>query len=631
MSDLLGIGLSGLQAAQLGLTTTSHNIANVNTPGFSRQEIVQSTQIPLPTGAGWLGQGTTVDTIKRVFSDFLNRQVVNGEAQTAALDAFNAQIRQIDDLLADPTVGLSPSLQAFFGSVHDLANDPSTLVTRQALIGSAQGLADRLHTLDQRLGELRQGVNSQLATAVTEVNTIAGQIAQLNDHIALAELNPNQPANDLRDQRDQLVVELNRRIGATVVQQGNAYNVFIGNGVPIVVGKNAYAIGVVNSSTDPGRSVVGVVTPGGTVEIQEASLQGGMIGGLLAFRSQGVEPSQNALGRIAIVLADTFNAQHQLGQDLTGALGGNFFNVPAAPSVSASSHNTGSAVLAASFANTGALTTSDYQVEYTGANYVVTRLSDNTQTSGPLPVTVDGVTLTLASGTPNAGDRFLLRPTVNGASGISVAIVDGSRIAAAAPIRSARGAANTGTATISAGAVNSPPPPNANLQQTVTITFTSANTFDVAGVGTGNPTGVAYTSDAAITYNGWTVAISGAAAAGDTFTVSANSGGISDNRNALLLAALQTRSTVGNGTGTYQSAYGQLVSQVGNTTRQAEISLTAQQTFLDQSRQAQQSLSGVNLDEEAANLVRYQQAYQASARVIQVGKEIFADLLLALG
>jgi flagellar hook-associated protein 1 len=240
---------------------------------------------------------------------------------------------------------------------------------------------------------------------------------------------------------------------------------------------------------------------------------------------------------------------------------------------------------------------------------------------------VDGVTLSITSGAMAAGDQFLVRPALPGAGGISLAVSDAAKIAAAAPVRTARGTANTGSATISAGSVNAPPPPNVNLQQPVTITITAANTFNVNGVGTGNPVGVAYTSGGNISYNGWTVQITGTPAVGDTFTIGPNTGGSSDNRNMLLLAGLQTSNTLANGTATYQSAYSQLVSQVGGQTQQAQINAQAQQAFLQQAQQSQQSFSGVNLDEEAANLVRYQQAYQASAKVMQIAEQVFNALL----
>ncbi|MCC7485363.1 MAG: flagellar hook-associated protein FlgK [Burkholderiales bacterium] len=627
MAGLLGIGITGLQAAQLGLSTASHNIVNAATPGYSRQEVVQATLPPQATGNGFIGQGTAVETIRRQFDEFLNREVVIGESQSAALAAFHAQITRVDDLLADPNAGLAPALQSFFNGLHDVANEPGSVVARSALVSAGEGLVSRFRLIDQRLSELRASVNGEIVSTVAGINTFAAEIARLNERIVVAESAVEQPANDLRDRRDQLVLELNRLVGASVTQQGGAYNVFVGNGVPVVIGAQSFALGTLASPTDPGRTVVGIVTPGGVTQIPDDSLQGGSLGGVIAFRGQSLDSTQNALGRIAIVLAGTVNEQHALGQDLAGALGGAFFGVAPA-SVAGSNGNTGNAQLAAAFTDYGALTTSDYRILYDGAAWTVTRLSDGAQQSfAALPATVDGVAISIASGAANANDQFLLRPTALGASGIAMAISDPARVAAAAPIRTAAGAANTGAATISAGAVNAPPPPDANLTQTVTITFTGPGTFNVTGVGTGNPAGVAYTPGAGITYNGWTMAIAGTPAAGDTFTVSANTGGVSDSRNALLLAALQSRGTIAGGTATFQSAYGQLVSRVGDDTRGAGIRADAQQAFLAQAQAARESYSGVNLDEEAANLVRYQQAYQAAARAIQVGSRLFDELL----
>ncbi len=209
-----------------------------------------------------------------------------------------------------------------------------------------------------------------------------------------------------------------------------------------------------------------------------------------------------------------------------------------------------------------------------------------------------------------------------------MALTDARSIAAAAPIRTAASNGNSGTGAISAGSVNAPPPVNANLTQTVTITFNNPpTTFDVAGTGTGNPAGVAYTAGGSISYNGWTVQIGGTPAAGDVFTISANSAGVADNRNALLLAGLQTGKTLAGGTASYQSAYAQIVSDVGNKTREIQVTATAQESVVKQAEEAQQSLSGVNLDEEAANLLRYQQAYQASGKMIEIADKLFNTLL----
>jgi flagellar hook-associated protein 1 FlgK len=230
-----------------------------------------------------------------------------------------------------------------------------------------------------------------------------------------------------------------------------------------------------------------------------------------------------------------------------------------------------------------------------------------------------------------AGDSFLIQPTRTGATNIALAITDPRAIAAAVPIRTSAALANTGTGSISAGSVNGPPPPNANLTQTVTITFDNPpTTFDVVGTGTGNPTNVAYTAGGNISYNGWTIQISGTPAAGDVFTVELNANGVADNRNGVLLGALQTQNTMESGSATYQSAYSAIVATIGNKARQVEITGQAQQSLLEQAQATRDAMSGVNLDEEAANLLRYQQAYQAAARMIDIASGLFEEIL-ALG
>lgn len=630
-SNILSIGQSALAAAQAGISTTGNNIANAATPGYSRQVVVQSAALPQNYGYGFLGQGTQIDTVKRIYNDFQASQVRATQSTNSSQSTYATQMQQVDNMLADPSAGLSPALQDFFKGVQDLAANPASAPSRQATLSSGQSLATRFQGLNDQLTQMNQGVNSQIASSVGVINTYAQKIAQLNDAITLAQGAANgQPANDLLDQRDQLMMDLSKEINATVVKQDDGkYNVFIGNGQPLVIGNQTFALKTTVSPTDQGRTEVAYATNGNTVIMGENSLTGGNLGGLLAFRSQSLDPAQNALGRVAIGLASTFNAQHRLGQDLNGNMGGDFFTV-ASPRVTASTANAGTGALTATISNASALTASDYRLNFDGTNYNLTRLTDGVITQiTTSPQTVDGVSLSLA-GTMVAGDSFLIRPTVDGAKAFNVAISDTSLIAAAAPIRSAAISTNTGTGSISAGSVNAPPPPNANLQQPVTITFTSATTFDVNGTGTGNPTGLVYTPGANISYNGWSVQIAGAPASGDSFSIDPNTGGVGDNRNALLLGALQTSNTLAGGTTTYQGGYSQLVSSVGNKTNELNVSSTASGNLLTSMVQAQQSVSGVNLDEEATNLLRYQQAYQAAGKVMQIASQLF-NTLLTLG
>jgi flagellar hook-associated protein 1 len=623
---IFGIGVSGLSAAQAGLVTTGHNIANANTPGFHRQAIVQSAALASFTGAGFIGQGVEVDTVRRIYSAFLDRETMHAEARSSYYTAYSSEIEKIDNLLGDPTSGLAPALQRFFEGVHDVSSNPGSLASRQAMLAAGSTLALRFQALQTQLEESNRGVDAQIQSTVTQVNALAREIASINSRITMQQVNPRQPPNDLFDERDQLVSELNKLIGTSVVPQADGtVNVAIGSGQGIVVGGQAFSLAAIPDADAPNRLQVAFVVGTTSVALPRNVLSGGSLGAVLAFRAGPLTDAQNDLGRIAAGLAHTFNAQHRLGQDLLGGMGGDFF-MPVQPVVTPRPGNTGTGAVTATMANVAALTGSDYRLVYTGANYQLTRIRDNvTTTYAALPQTVDGITISLASGAPAAGDSFLIEPTRYSARDFDVAITDPARIAAAAPIKGGAATANMGTGAISGGVVSTPL--DVNLTQPVTITFTSATTFDVTGIGTGAPVGVAYTPGGNITYNGWTVKITGTPAAGDVFTVLPNTGGTGDNRNAALLADLQVAGTLNGGTTSYQAAYARLTSSLGNTAREMQISADAQDTIALRARETQQALSGVNLDEEAANLLRYQQAYQACGKVMQIGSTLFETIL----
>ncbi|SOD41563.1 flagellar hook-associated protein FlgK [Nitrosovibrio sp. Nv4] len=630
-NGIFGIGLSALNAAQQGLLVAGHNVSNAATPGYTRQQIVQSTSAAQATGGGFIGKGVQVDTVRRIYNELLVNQVTQARTESSQLDAYFTQMKQIDSLLADPSgrLGLAPALQEFFGSVQDVATSPSGIAYRQSMLSNAEVLVRRFQSLNDSLDEIRDGVNAQIENSVSLINTLAARISELNATISQAENNAGgQPANDLRDQRDELVTQLNDQVRAKVVEQSDGgYSIFIGTGQSLVVGSTAFELSTIASPVDPHRLEVAYVSGGNSIPVRESSLDGGKLGGLLQFRNEELDAARNGLGRVAIGLAVTFNDQHQLGQDIQENLGGDFFTVPD-PSTTASTRNLGDAVIATEISDPGALTTSDYRLHYDGANYTFTRLNDGvTQTFAGFPQTVDGVRLSFASGAIAAGDEFLIRPTANGAGQIEVAIQDTSLIAAGAPIRTDAPTANTGTGRISAGTVDAPPPPDPDLREPVTFTFTSTTTFDVSGNGTGNPVGITFTPGSPISYNGWTVQITGSPQPGDTFSIGPNTDGAMDNRNALLLGALQSGNTLAGGTASYQSAYGQVVSLMGYKTRELEVTSAAQTALLSQAQALQQSESGVNLDEEAANLLRYQQAYQAASKVIQVATQMFDTLL----
>jgi flagellar hook-associated protein 1 FlgK len=626
-NGIFGVAASGLRAAQAGLATAGHNIANANTPGFHRQVLVQSNAPGQFSGAGFIGRGVEVDTVRRVYSELVDQQAARAQAQAAYYTTYEGQIGQIDNLLSDPDAGLAPELERFFAAVNDVAANPASVPSRQTMLAGASSLVARFQTLDNRLNEINQSINVQIESTVSSVNAYAREIAYINGRIAAE--GQQHPPNDLLDQRDRLIGELNLLVGANVIRNADgSVNVSVGSGQSLVVGQEFLRLSAVPSPEVPEQIDVGYGTGQGRVLLTPNALSGGSLGALLSFRAGALADARNQLGRIAGGLQLAFNEQHRLGQDLRGGAGVDFFSAPKA-AITSRADNDGSAELSATLVGADALVASDYRITYAAGNYRVTRLSDgNTTAFAALPQTVDGIRLQLTGGAPADGDTFLVEPGRYVARNMSVAVHDAALIAAAAPMRTGSGAANTGTATVNQGAVTAPL--NANVQQPVSIVFTSPTTFNVVGVGTGDPVGLAYTSGSDISYNGWTIKISGTPATGDVFTVAANTNGIADNRNAMALAQLQTTNTLAGGTSTFQGAYGQLTGFVGNTTREMSIAAKAQEAIAARAVEAQQSVSGVNLDEEAANLMRYQQAYQASAKTIEVAMVLF-DTILSLG
>ena len=639
-NGIYGIGLSGLAAAQAGIATASHNISNANTPGYSRQVVQLATNTPQFTGAGFIGSGVNVTTVRRVYDDFLAAQSTRAQGSASQLETYSGELDKLDNLFGDPTTGLGPALTGFFGALNTVAQHPTDTAARQAALSAAQGLASRFHQQDEQLGEIRATNNGQIQSAVGAINGYAAQIAKLNQKIGEVSSNGAQPPNDLLDQRDQLVAQLNQQVGATVVVQSDgAYDVFLSNGQGLVVGTTAMSLVARPNPDDPQNLEVGLQTGSSVLRFTAQSLTGGALGGVLAFRDGPLAAAQNALGRIAVNVSSAVNDQQALGLDLQGQFGRDLFTTPA-PVVTAATSNSGTATLAATIGSASALTTSDYRVAYDGTNFTITRLSDNVvMSSGSLPQTVDGVQISI-TGTAAAGDRFLVQPVRAAAGGIAVATTNPADIAAAGPVATASSAANVGSAKIGAAAVDASYP-GAPFAAPFTLAY-SAGTATLSGfpatlpvtvtVGSSSTTYAAgvpvpYTAGATFAVGGASFSISGTPGNGDTFTVGPNANASGDNRNAQALAALADRTFIGNGTASFATAYGEIVAAVGNEAQQAGIDHTAQAALLAQTQQAQQSVSGVNLDEEAANLQRYQQAYQASSKALAIAGTLFQAIL----
>jgi flagellar hook-associated protein 1 FlgK len=648
--SLLSIGKSGLFAAQAALATTGHNITNANVAGYSRQVVVQETSIAMGGNNGYIGTGTQIAQVKRYSDDFLNAQVRTAQASSSGLQSYEAQVTQIDNLLADSTSGLTPSLQDFFASVQNLTGDLGGVPSRGSLLTSADTLASSFRGLNGRLEQIRNGVNTEVTSSVAQINTYASQIADLNDQIGklAAGDNLNLP-NDLLDKRDQLIMDLNKQVKATVMPgDNNSLTVSIGSGQPLVVGAEAFQLAAASSPTDQTRITVGYVTGNKVTPLADSTLTGGALGGVLEFRTKSLDSAQNALGRVAIALAKTFNDQHHLGVDANGNPGGDVFAVAPAE-VTKNVHNniTSTTAITATVSDATKLTTSDYKIDFDGSNYNVTRLSDNQKTViNPYPQTapqaIDGLDFAI-TGKADAGDNFLVRPTINGAANFKLLLTDQSQIAAAAPIATSVPLTNTGSGKISAGKVDKDYLA-APLTAPLTIGYASngagaggtlsgfpsgqAVKMTVGGVTTSYAAGstVPFKDGASYTAGGMSFTLNGAPGNGDTFKI-APSSATGDTRNAGLLGDLQSKNILDGGKATYQSAYANLVSTVGNKTREVQVNASAADAQLNVAKGAADNVSGVNLDEEAANLLKYQQAYQASGKVMQIADTIFNALL----
>lgn len=647
--NLFLTGLSGLNVARSALMTTAHNTANVYTAGYSRQVAQISTQSPTATGSGFFGNGAVTTTVTRSYDRYLTAQLAQADSASSALSTYSTQIGQIDSLLADRTSGLQPVLQSFFDSVQGVANTPADSAARQQMISSAQALANKFRSTNEYLSDMNSSVNDQITSSASQINSYATQIAKLNNQISnLTAMANGQPPNDLLDQRDQMVSELSKIVDVKVLEtDGGKYNVFIGNGQSLVMGDNAAKVAAITSAADPTRKSIAITgASGAQVEVADSVFTGGSLGGLMAFRAETLTPAQNAIGRLAMAIGETVNAQHKLGVDLNGAMGQDFFTVAQA-GVFSNTNNTGNMVVGATVTDTSALTTSDYKVQVKDVSgtltYSVTRTSDNqvVASSTSFPIDFDGVSLNVTSGTAAAGDSFLVQPTRNGARDVDVLVTDPAKVAAASPVITGKTANNLGTgsisaATIGAGYAATPLAANVTLSYDATtgtlsgfpagsaITVTAPD-GTVTNYAAGTP--VPYTANSAISFDGISVTLKGAPAQGDTFTISKNVAGVSDGSNALLMGALQKKTTMAGGTSTFNDAYSMLVSQVGNRAQEVKLASTTQDSLATQIRASQQAISGVNQDEETGNLLMFQQMYQANAKVIQTAQAMFDAIL----
>lgn len=646
--EILGVGVSGLKAFQRSLSTVGQNISNVNTEGYSRQRVDLTARDGSPTGSGFLGNGVDIQTTERMFDQNTINNVRSRTSIKEYFSSYNEFARQIDDVIANADASLPPAIESFFNGVEEVANDPTSIAARRVMITEAENLVNRFHTLDSWFNDINTAVNNRIVTQVSNVNQIASSVAALNEEIMVARsLSGGHSPNDLLDKRDTLIDKLSKHVNVSVIETDNgSMDVFIGSGQSLVLGSTMMRLEARRNPNDPTTYEVAYAEPESNV-ISSISkmLGGGDLGGVLSFRDEILQTAKNDLGTISLAIADNFNRQHKFGLDLKSELGTNFFS-EASLSSNADVTNTGNSTVSVALNDVQQLTGDEYQLSFDGTNYRLRNQETNqvtmlTVAAGGPPVqfnSVFGMDISLDS-VPAANDKFYLRPTRDATRQMGVEVIDPRSIAAANIMKTGSDITNNlGDAKISE--VNIVDLENANLEEKITINFTNssgrgspadADEYTVVGSVSGPiSSGSTFVNGGKITVNGWEVVITGDPKVGDEFTVERNISGFSDNRNARLLGDLQTMNTMIDGNASYHEAYSEIVVLVGNRTSQSEVGLEAQGALLIQAESTRDEISGVNLDEEAANLLRFQQAYAAAAQVISAADELFQTLLGAV-
>lgn len=666
--SLLNVGARALLANQVALQTAGHNIANVNTAGYSRQSVVLQTVQGQFTGGGYIGKGVDVQTILRNQSELLTRQATAASAVDAGDTVRMDRLRQLQEVFSGGPSGIGASINDMMNALSDVVGSPTDLTARSVALTRMDETATRMRDASQRLDEIAYTVAEQLKVSMNAINSLATNIAGVNEQIARAKGN-GQPANDLLDRRDQLIRELNQHIQTSqVAADDGTVSVFVAGSQPLVLGNKAAVLSIEDPSdfgAGSGKKVLNFQQPGSAtkVELNESMLGGGQVAGLLRFQNNDLAEGRNLLGRMAVAISESMNTQNRLGLTLAGQPGGNLFASISLGNASASTTNTSGATMGLQVADPTKLQASSYEIAFSGANAgSVTRQSDNkvfsfTSIAGLQTIMADGG-LAITDGSPPpsapfsgaaANDRFLVNPLVGAAALFESLLYSPTDLAAANPVNAAMGPTNGGTLQLANLTATGQPsglvlPPATGVVLTFAgspATFTLAgNTGAPVDASTTPPTPIAgppyaFTSGKPITIDGWQITLQGAPKTGDTVTV----GNATDpqygdwyKRNTGNASALMGLRDVPMFDGAKLSdGFASAMAQIGTRTQSAQFAAELSSQIATNLERDRTAISGVNLDEEAARLIQFQQAYQASAKMIQIAQNIFDTLIQGLG
>lgn len=637
--SILDIGARALLANQTALQTIGNNIANVNTPGYSRQSAVMATVPGQFTGGGYVGKGVQVLTIERTYSEFLTKQAALFKSVAAADTTRHDNLHQLENVFHGGTDGLGAAVSNMFNAFSDIVSAPSDLTARSVVLTRADEAANRFQAAASHLHELRLTISEQIKSNIAIVNALSSQIASTNSEIAKA-IGSGQLPNDLLDQRDRLINELNKYIQTSAVPADDGtLSLFIGGSHSLVLGINSSPLSLTTSEFpgDKDQSKLAIKTAGATYTMDEAILGGGEIAGLLRFQNTDLVAANNLLGRMALAIGTRINEQQVLGLDLDGNAGTALFSMSAIPKGFPASGNTGTGTLtidvqAPPSSGTTSLLASNYQVYFsTATTGNITRLSDGVTVAFDLatanPILIDGLKITPGGGPVDAGDRFLIKPFSEAANSIRTTFSSPRGLAMASPITANMGTGNTGTLTLADLMTRSVPAPAA-----VTLTFTGSGTYTRSDTGA---TVYTYTPGQPIEYataaplNGWSLTLQGVPKNGDTYEVKPNTFTTLNAGNALSMLNLRDLAMFDGAPLT--DGYASLIADIGTRVQSAKSAAMVSESIAVNIEKDRASIAGVNLDEEAAKMLQYQQAYQAAGKMLQISQNIFDTLIQSLG
>ncbi|HMO46109.1 MAG TPA: flagellar hook-associated protein FlgK [Rubrivivax sp.] len=629
-SSLFSLGTKAMTASYAALATTGHNIANANVAGYSRQQVELATAPGQYSGAGYFGKGVDVTTVTRSWDAFLTREAASAGSLAAMDQSRLAMLNQLETVFPTGEQGVGYAAGAFLNAMVDLSARPADAAARQVVLARAAQVADRFAAAGAQLDQLQLAVSEELKANAAGINQLSTSIAELNQRIAAARGLGHAP-NDLLDQRDQALSQLSAKLQvSTVAADDGSVTVFAAGGQTLVLGTQARTLTVIADPADPSRSALGLSEGGVMRQLPSQELGGGAVAGLLRFQNEDLVDARTLMGQLAAALAGAVNGQQALGLDLRNPPGSGapiFADVVATQAV-AHANNSGAAV-SMRVADPAQLQASEYALQFDGSAWQLTRLSDGSVTAlaGTGTTVVDGLEIDLGAAGPAAGDRFLLQPVTRAANGMQRVLDDVKGIAAASPLTATVDSANTGTASVAALRVVSS---TADPTLTATITFGSGGSYNWTLPGATPASGAgAWAAGTPIALNGFELELAGVPASGDSFVVGKTLYPASNNGNALAFSALRDAALAGGATLT--DAYAAAMADVGVRVQGAGSAARISGAVATQAEAARSARSGVNLDEEAARLIQYQQAYQAAAKILQVAQSVFDTLLDAAG